>query len=211
MAPVQPKRPAGGAYGIFMNENREKFTKLCAGQRATAISQMGGAEWKKLSDAAKKPYEEKYVAAKATYEKDLEAFKAAGGVLEKGLRAQRTEKRKEKEGKKKKDPNAPKRPAGGAYGQYLAANRDSIKKQLPAGHKITDVTKKASELWGKLTESEKKPYEQKFQKLNEEYKKAMAEYKAANGGGEEEDEDDEEEEEEEEEAPVSKKSRKAGA
>merc|ERR1712232_1478599 len=100
--------------------------------------------WKKLTDAAKKPYEKKAAEAKAAYEKDLQAFKDAGGVLEKGVAAKRTEKRKEKEGKKKKDPNAPKKPAS-AYFQWLNANREQIKKQLPADHKITEVTKKASE------------------------------------------------------------------
>merc|ERR1712232_1385794 len=109
---------------------------------------------------------------------------------------------------KKKDPNAPKRPGGGAYGQWLNANRDEIKKQLPAGHKITDVTKKASELWGKLTAAEKKPYEDKFQKLNDEYKKAMEEWKKTAGADAE---DDAEEEEEEVEKPAAKKARTAGA
>merc|ERR1712232_1218494 len=136
--------------------------------------------------------------AKAKYEKDLAAFLAAGGVVEKGTRAKATEKRKEKEGKKKKDPNAPKRPAGGAYGQWLNANRDAIRKQLPADHKITDVTKKASELWGKLSAAEKKPFEEKFQKLNEEYKKAMEEYKKTHADANDEEDEDEEEEEEEE-------------
>merc|ERR1719191_325376 len=102
MAPTQPKKPVGGAYGIFLAENREKFTKACAGQKASAVAQMAGAEWKKLADAAKKPYEKKAEEVKATYEKELQAFKDAGGVLQKGILAQRTEKRKEKEGKKKK-------------------------------------------------------------------------------------------------------------
>lgn len=211
MAPTQPKRPAGGAYGIFMAENREAFTKKLAGQPCSAVAQMGGAEWKKLSAEAKKPYEKKYLEAKATYDKELQSFKDAGGVLEKGITAKRSEKRKEKEGKKKKDPNAPKRPAGGAYGAWLNANREAIKKQLPSGHKITDVTKKASELWGKLSTEEKKPYEDKYQKLADEYKKAMEEWKKTAGADAEEDEDDEEEEEEEEEEkPAVKKARKVG-
>jgi len=214
MAPVQPKKPVGGAYGIFLNENRPKFQKACTGQTAAAVAKMAGEEWKKLSPSDKKPYEKKAEEAKATFEKEMQAFLDAGGVKEKGARALRTEKRKEKEGKKaKKHPDAPKRPQA-AFGQYMAKNRETIKAQLPAGHKITDVTKKASELWGKLSDAEKKPYDDMFKKASEEYKKAMEEWKkthAADAAEEEEDEDEEEEEEEEDEKPAAKKARKAGA
>merc|ERR1712190_528184 len=102
---------------------RPEFTKACAGQKASAISTMASAEWKKLTEAQKAPYAKKYEAAKAQYDKELEAFLAGGGVKEKGVAALRTEKRKAKDGKKKKDPNAPKRPARGAYGVFLAENR----------------------------------------------------------------------------------------
>ena len=83
---TQPKRPAGGAFGQFMNDKRAEF------------------------------------------DKDLEAFEAAGGVKEKIAR-----KGKDGKVKKAKDPDAPKRPAGGAYGVFLAENRDEIIKTLPKG------------------------------------------------------------------------------
>merc|ERR1712060_238756 len=170
---VQPKQPVGGAYGIFLSEKRPEYTKACAGQKASAISTMAGAEWKKLTEAQKAPYAKKYEAAKAQYDKEMEAFLAAGGVKEKGLAALRTEKRKAKDGKKKKDPNAPKRPAGGAFGVWLAENRSKIASSLPQGHKITDVTKAAGEQWRALSDAAKKPYEAKYAKKQEEYKKAM--------------------------------------
>eukprot|EP00929_Paragymnodinium_shiwhaense_P106259 TRINITY_DN7150_c0_g1_i4.p2 TRINITY_DN7150_c0_g1~~TRINITY_DN7150_c0_g1_i4.p2 ORF type:complete len:219 (-),score=99.28 TRINITY_DN7150_c0_g1_i4:312-968(-) len=218
MALSQPKKPVGGAYGIFLSENRPKFAKATEGQRASAVSKMAGEAWKKLSEAEKKPYQAKFVEAKAAYEKALAAFLAGGGTVEKGIRAQRTEKRKAKEGKKaKKDPDAPKKPAGGAYGRFLADKRADIVKSLPAGHKITDVTKKAGEMWKGLTEAAKQPYEEKYKQMQEEYKSAMEEYKKTKGAeadadnDENEDDNEEEEEEEEPEKPVSKKSRKAGA
>jgi len=187
MAPVQPKKPVGGAYGAFTAENRAKFTKATEGQPVSAVSKMAGEEWKKLSDEEKKPFQKKYEDAKAKYEKDMEAFLAAGGVKEKGAAALRSEKRKEKEGKtkKKKDPDAPKKPAT-PYFAFLNENREAITKKLPAGHKITEVTKQGAKDWAALTADEKKPYEEKFQKLSEEYKKALEEYKAANGGADEE-------------------------
>lgn len=218
MALTQPKRPAGGAYGIFLSENRARFLAACPGQPASACSKLAGAEWKKLADADKKPFEKKYEEAKAKFEKDMAAFKAAGGVVEKGAAAKRKERMA---GRKKKDKNAPKRPVGGAYGQFLAEKREEIKKSLPADHKITEVSKKAGELWKKLSDDAKKPYEAKFAKAQEEYKKAFAEYKKNNPDPEEdedgdededgEDEDDEDDEDDENDEDYNDKKKKPAA
>merc|ERR1711912_197087 len=97
--------------------------------------------------------------------KDMEAFLASGGE-----KAQI--KRKGKEGKKKKDPNAPRKPAGGGYGVFLSENREKIVKSLPADHKMTDVGKAAGEQWRALSAAAKKPYEDKFAKKQAEYKAA---------------------------------------
>merc|ERR1712190_555603 len=168
-----------------------------------------------MGEAQKAPYAKKYEAAKAQYDKDIEAFLAGGGVKEKGVAALRTEKRKAKEGKKKKDPNAPKRPVGGAYGIWLAENRPKILSSLPQDHKITDVTKAAGVQWKALSDAAKKPYEAKFAKKQEEYGKAMEEYKKSNPDAEDDDEGENEEEEDETPAEESgaqkKKARKAGA
>mmetsp|Transcript_20957 Transcript_20957/g.33393 ORF Transcript_20957/g.33393 Transcript_20957/m.33393 type:complete len:220 (-) Transcript_20957:176-835(-) len=219
MALTQPKKPAGGAFGIFSNEKRSEFAKACAGQPVTAVTKLASENWKKLSDKEKEPFQKKYELAKAKFEKDMAAFLASGGVKEKGAAALRTEKRKAKEGKlkKKKDPNAPKRPAGGAYGVYLSENRDKIVKSLPAGHKITDVAKAAGEQWKALSAAAKKPYEDKYTKKQAEYIAAMEQWKKDNPAEEDEDDDDdeveegEEDEEEPEEKPKAKKARKAGA
>jgi len=202
----QPKKPAGGAYGQFLAEKRQEFMKKCAGQPITAVSKMAGEAFKKLSDAQKKPYQQKYEAAKAKFEKDMAAFLAAGGEKQKGAAALRAEKRKAKEGKKQKDPNAPKKPAGGAYGQFLAEKRPEFMKKC-AGQPITAVSKMAGEAWKKLSDAQKKPYEKKYAEVFAEYQKALAEYKESNPDAEEA----EEEEEEEEEAKPKKKARKAGA
>jgi len=208
----QPKKPVGGAYGIFLAEKRPEFTKACAGQKASAIAKLAGEKWKIVSSAEKAAYQKKADEAKAKFDKDMAAFLAAGGEKTKGVLALRSEKRKAREGKKK-DPNAPKKPCGGAYGVFLAENRASIVKSLPADHKMTDVGKAAGEKWRALSDAAKKPYQDKFLKKQEEYKAALAEYKKNLPEDEEEDDDeeDEDEEEEEEEEPAPKKVRKAGA
>jgi hypothetical protein len=178
MALEQPKKPVGGAYGIFLTEKRPEYTKACEGQKASAISTMAGKAWKELSDSQKKPYEEKYIIAKAKFEKDMEAFLGAGGEKTKGVAALRKEKRDAKEGKKAKDkdPNKPKAPAGGGYGVFMAENRAKIAESLPKDHKMTDVAKEAGAQWKALSEAAKKPYEATYAKKRSEYLEAMQEY-----------------------------------
>merc|ERR1719161_2413289 len=140
---------------------------------------MASTEWNKLSDKQKAPYSKKYEDAKVKFDKDMAAFLAAGGEKTKGARALRSEKRKAKEAKKK-DPNAPKKPAGGGYGVFLAENRAKIVASLPAGHKITDVSKAAGAQWKALSDEERKPYDDKYATKKAEYAKAMEAYRASN-------------------------------
>merc|ERR1712151_652437 len=77
-----PKKPVGGAYGVFNNEKREEFTKLAQANGAKGFAASGAAAkmaseaWKKLSDAQKKPYEENFQKASEEYKKALEEYKA---------------------------------------------------------------------------------------------------------------------------------------
>jgi len=172
MALEQPKKPVGGAYGVFMTEKRPEFAKACEGKPVSAVVQMASKAWKELSDAEKKPYEEKYVTAKAKFEEDMAAFLEAGGEKAKTVRKDKKEKTKAV-----KDPNKPKKPAGGAYAVFLAENRAKITESLPAGsNPITDVAKVAGAQWKALSEAQRQPYEATFAKKTEEYKKAMEEY-----------------------------------
>ena len=110
-----------------------------------------GDEWKKLSDQAKEPCQKKYEAVKAQYDRDPVIFLTNGGTKEKGTAALRKETLQPKEFKKaSKDKDAPKRTAGGVFGQLLAEKREEIKKSLSADHKITNVIKKAGERWKSL-------------------------------------------------------------
>jgi len=207
----QPKRPVGGAYGVFVAEKRPEYLKSLAGKPVSEVSKMAGEAWGKLSEKQKEPYQKQYEEKKAQFDKDMAAFLEAGGEKTKGVTALRSEKRKAKEGKKKKDANAPKKPAGGGYGVYLSENREAILKSLPAGaNKITDVSKKAGEQWSKLSEAEQQPFKDKFAKKQEEYQLALEEYKKTLGEDAEEveDGDDEEEAEDEEDSPKKSSKRK---
>ncbi|KAE9554192.1 hypothetical protein FO519_002613 [Halicephalobus sp. NKZ332] len=86
-------------------------------------------------------------------------------------------KSKHKEDKKKKDPNAPKR-AQTAYFLWMNENRSKITK---AGMNVAEVAKEGGALWKAMSESEKKPWEEKAKKDKERYEKEIAEYKASGG------------------------------
>jgi len=179
MSAVQPKKPVGGAFGVFVGEKRAEFQKACEGKPVSEVSKMAGEEWKKLSEQDRKPYQKKYEAAKQQYDQDLATFLANGGTKEKGAAALRKDAMKLKEAKKaSKDKDAPKRPAGGAYGQFLAEKREEIKKSLPAGHSITDVAKKAGEMWKSLPADGRQKFEEAYKTAQEEYKRQMEVYSA---------------------------------
>mmetsp|Transcript_28615 Transcript_28615/g.52515 ORF Transcript_28615/g.52515 Transcript_28615/m.52515 type:complete len:207 (+) Transcript_28615:80-700(+) len=204
---VEPKRPLRSFF-LYLEEHKEAFVKKAA-TYSQGVSDAAKA-WKSLPDKAKLPFETKAKKLKEQYDKDMAAFLKAGGVKKAKVF------KKDKDGKrKKKDKDAPKKPAGGAYGCFLAANREAIKKSLPAGHTIFEITKKAGAMWKDLPASQKKKFETEYAKKAEEYRAAMEEYKKnkadAEDDEEEEEEDEDEEEEEEEEQPAKKKARKSGA
>ena len=98
--------------------------------------------------------EAKYERAKADFDAKMEAFKAAGGEVQKRTRKSN---KKVKEGTQggveletawQQDPNRPKKPAGGAYGVYLAQHRDDIRRSLPDGNKAEEPHKTL--LWPEL-------------------------------------------------------------
>uniref|UniRef100_V5IJS3 FACT complex subunit SSRP1 n=1 Tax=Ixodes ricinus TaxID=34613 RepID=V5IJS3_IXORI len=79
--------------------------------------------------------------------------------------------------KKERDENKPKR-APSAYFLWLAENREQIKRDNP-GFGITDITKRAGELWKTVTDRSK--WEEAAAKAAAEYKEAMAAYNATRG------------------------------
>ncbi|KAM3913026.1 FACT complex subunit SSRP1 isoform 2-T2 [Leptodactylus fuscus] len=82
--------------------------------------------------------------------------------------------RKKAEGKKGKDPAAPKRPMS-AYMLWLNASREKIKSENP-GISITDLSKKAGEIWKSMNKDKKEEWDRKAEEAKRDYEKAMKEY-----------------------------------
>ena len=95
----------------------------------------------------------------------------------KKVKEKKKEKKKsKKEGKpkKKKDKDAPKRPQS-AFFLWLNENREKIKKDNP-GISITDLSRKAGEIWKDIKDKSK--WEKQAAEAKKQYEKDMADYKA---------------------------------
>jgi len=75
----------------------------------------------------------------------------------------------------------PRRPAGGAFGQFLADRRVQLRLQLPVASRMTDVVILASHEWKALEEEHRKPYEERYAQKAEEYRAAIQDYEAQGG------------------------------
>ena len=99
-----------------------------------------------------------------------------------------SEEKTKRKAKKEKDPNKPKR-AQSSYMLWLADNREQIKKDhftdadgnltLEGRDKVTEVAKKAGELWKTLSDEDKSPYEAKAKELKEQYTRDMEAYSSS--------------------------------
>ncbi|XP_053285107.1 FACT complex subunit SSRP1a [Pleuronectes platessa] len=88
--------------------------------------------------------------------------------------------RKPRREKKQKDPGAPKRPMS-AYMIWLNASRERIKSENP-GISITEISKKAGEMWRQIEKEDKEEWEAKAGEAKKQYEKAKNEYKESGGG-----------------------------
>ncbi|KAJ5211631.1 Non-histone chromosomal protein 6 [Penicillium cinerascens] len=91
---------------------------------------------------------------------------------------------KERVQRRKKDPNAPKRGLS-AYMFFANDNRDKVREENP-GISFGQVGKKLGDKWKALTESERKPYDEKAATDKKRYEEEKAKYQA--GGDDEEEE-----------------------
>ncbi|KAK9669639.1 hypothetical protein RND81_13G145600 [Saponaria officinalis] len=82
---------------------------------------------------------------------------------------------KKKKPKRKKDPNAPKKP-NTAFILFSNAERENIKKEKP-GIIFTEVGKLLGEKWRNLSAEEKQPYEEKAEADKQRYKDEVSDYK----------------------------------
>ncbi|XP_032886146.1 high mobility group protein B3 [Amblyraja radiata] len=195
MAKRDPKKPRGkmSSYAYFVQTCREEHKKKTPDipVNFSDFSKRCSERWKTMSSKEKGKFEDLAKVDKARYDREMKNYTPAKGS------------------KKKKDPNAPKRPPSGFF-LFCSEHRPKIKAVSP-GLTIGDVAKKLGELWNACSDEEKKPFNSKAYKLKEKYDKDVADYRAKGKVDsakkppakkeaycDDDDEDDDEEDEEEE-------------
>uniref|UniRef100_H3B5J2 High mobility group protein B3 n=1 Tax=Latimeria chalumnae TaxID=7897 RepID=H3B5J2_LATCH len=196
MAKGDPKKPKGkmSAYAYFVQSCREEHKRKSPDVPVNfaEFSKKCAERWKVVDAPNVFVHFILEKADKVRYDQEMKDFGPVKG------------------GKKKKDPNAPKRPPSGFF-LFCSEYRPKIKSTNP-GLTIGDVAKKLGEMWNNLSDGEKQPYVNKAAKLKEKYEQDVANYKSKGKSDgakvaakpsrkrveEEEDEDEEDDEEEEE-------------
>ncbi|KAI4884401.1 hypothetical protein NFI96_011245 [Prochilodus magdalenae] len=192
MAKSDPAKPKGkmSAYAYFVKTCREEHNKKNPGVSVNfaEFSKKCSERWKVMSPKEKTKFEDMAKQDKARYDQEMMNYNPG------------------KSGRKKKDPNAPRRPPSG-FLLFCAERRPGIKAQNPSMG-IGDVAKKLGGLWNNMSDSEKQPFLSQANRLKDKYMKDVKNYKTKGkaGGGssagkskpKDEDEDEEEEEDEEE-------------
>ncbi|KAK7802350.1 hypothetical protein U0070_018100 [Myodes glareolus] len=196
MAKGDPKKPKGkmSAYAFFVQTCREEHRKKNPGVPVSfaEFSKKCSGRWKTMSGKEKSKFDEMAKADKVRYDREMKDYGPAKG------------------GKKKKDPNAPKRPPPGFF-LFCSEFLTKIKSTNP-GISVEDVAKRLGEMWNNFSDSEKQPYVTKATKLREKAEEGVADCKSkgkfdgakspakvAQQKVEEKEEEEEEEEEEEKE------------
>ncbi|XP_060939955.1 high mobility group protein B2a [Limanda limanda] len=165
-----PNKPRGktSSYAFFVATCREEHKRKHPGVGVgfAEFSKKCSERWKTVSAKEKVKFEDMAKNDKVRYDREMTTYVPPKGA---------------KKGKKKKDPNAPKRPPS-AFFVFCSDHRARIKEENP-GITIGDIAKKLGELWGTQTSKDKAPHEAKAAKLKEKYEKDVAAYKAKSGSG----------------------------
>ncbi|XP_070712626.1 high mobility group protein B2a [Pempheris klunzingeri] len=165
-----PNKPRGrtSAYAYFVATCREEHKKKHPGTSVSfsEFSKKCSERWKTMSAKEKVKFEDLAKNDKVRYDREMKTYIPPKGT---------------KMGKKKKDPNAPKRPPS-AFFVFCSDHRPRIKEENP-GISIGDIAKKLGELWATQSAKDKAPYVAKALKLKEKYEKDVAAYRAKGGSG----------------------------
>ena len=164
------KKPKGrmSAYTFFVQTCREEHRKKHPNENVnfTEFSKKCAERWKQMTDKEKKRFSDMADKDKARYDREMASY--VPPPSESG-----------KKHKKKKDPNAPKRPLS-AFFLFCADERAGVKAINPS-FSVGDVAKHLGERWNKVSADQKSKYEARAQQDKQRYEREMENYR--NKGG----------------------------
>jgi ABC-type transporter MlaC component len=160
------KKPKGrmSAYTFFVQTCREEHRKKHPTENVnfTEFSKKCAERWKQMTDKEKKRFAEMADKDKVRYDREMATYTPANEVG--GSRK-----------RKKKDPNAPKRPLS-AFFLFCADERANVKALHPS-YSVGEVAKDLGEKWNKVTPEQKQKYESRVQAEKQRYEKEMDTYR----------------------------------
>lgn len=170
--PNAPKKSMT-SYMLWQAATRDAIKAENPGVPQQELMKIMSQKWKDLSEDDRETWKTKAASEFVSYKQRVKDYEASHPAPAAAAADSSDEDAKKK--KTKKDPNEPKRPMS-SYFLWTAANRQKLKDEFP-GLSITDFSKKAGELWKKVTEEEKKEFELKSQQLKAQYDLDMEEYR----------------------------------
>lgn len=182
-------KPKGrmSAYTFFVQTCREEHRKKHPNENVnfTEFSKKCAERWKQMTDKEKKRFGEMADKDKQRYDKEMANYVPPPNE---GGKAKR----------KKKDPNAPKRPLS-AFFLFCADERPAVKAAHPE-FSVGDVAKEMGEKWSKVSAEAKAKYEASAAIEKQRYEKDMALYKSGKftpraAAADEDDDDDDDDNE----------------
>lgn len=143
--PNAPKRPKS-SYLFFCDANRAKIKNENVGINAIETSVKLGKMWQDISDKKKQKFIKMAADAKLQYIEAMNAYVRPSDEELATLPENNRRRRSKNEGKKRKrDPNAPKRPMS-AYLYFSREKRSQVKESNPQ-MSAQDITKELGRLW----------------------------------------------------------------
>lgn len=184
-----PNKPRGRttAYAFFVMDEKESYQKENPGKKINFgdFSKLCGKKWQGMDEEARERFDVKAAGDKERYDREMADY-----VPPPGSKAAKKGK------KRKKDPNAPKRPQT-AFFVFSTKHREEVKEELGEGARVGDIAKRLGEKWKELTDEDKQEYSAEAKTQKEAYDIAMEEYRQ-NGAKKAKQESSEEVEEDEE-------------
>lgn len=160
------KKPKGrmSNYTFFVQMCREEHRKKHPNENVnfTEFSKKCAERWKVMSEKEKKRFADMAEKDKQRYDREMATYTPPAG--EGGRK------------RKKKDPNAPKRPLS-AFFLFCQDERPAVKAIYP-NYSVGEAAKELGERWNKVTAEAKAKYEAKAQQDKARYDKDLANYKS---------------------------------
>lgn len=185
------KKPKGrmSAYTYFVQTCREEHRKKFPNENVnfTEFSKKCAEKWKGMGEKEKKRFADMAEKDKQRYDREMASYTPPQG--EGGAKK-----------RKKKDPNAPKRPLS-TFFLFSQDERPAVKALYP-NYSVGEIAKELGERWNKVSPEVKAKYELKATQAKQNYEVEMGKYRGKKplmGGAAAHDDDDDDDEEEDDE------------